>query len=228
MSVKSDYVEWKRKQPDIGCQFAKLIATRPDRYGQAVLVVNASTSANRIAASIAARITALVADASVAAGALLFPNITNIEQLAGGILALADQQHWHVSAKPLVHDQEGDLVAISACRDIPFGDSTLPSEALVLGPFDIFPRTRKAPVAALEIFVGPPRQLDPKTAQVPTKANLAHMDVYLPSHRAFTRMWDLSAAGRTRSLDGVDDPRAKAKVTLVVTKAMYDRLMGLT
>src|SRR5262249_49743225 len=99
-----------------------------------------------------------------------------------------------------------------------------PSEALVLGNFDGFPATRRAPVTALEIFVGVPRAMDPKTGEPSKKANLAHVELVLPTSDAAQNMWDKSVEGRLTSLGGVDDVRAKAKVAFVVSSALAESL----
>ncbi|WP_453976583.1 hypothetical protein [Brevundimonas sp. Marseille-Q4549] len=217
-----DYTDWKRKLPDIGCMFAKLIATRPDRYGQQISIVLASTTPRRIARSIAAKIDAAIANPDVAAAVVLLPNVADLKMLAEAVVALGELPGWDVRTKALAHPTEGDLVAICASRMLNFGAGEIPSEALVLGPFEIFPKTRRAPVVGLEVFVGEPRQLDPKTEQPPSRANLAHMDVYLPTHDAFLRMWENSVQGRARSLDDPNDQRAKAKVSLVLPTGLAD------
>lgn len=96
----------------------------------------------------------------------------------------------------------------------------------MLGDFACFPNTRRAPVTAMELFVGEPLGYDPKT-RVPgpvTRANLAHLEVYFATEGARLKAWDDSAAGRTQSLGGIDDPRAKARVTFVIPMDMADAL----
>lgn len=105
-----------------------------------------------------------------------------------------------------------------------FGSSSCPSEALVLGPFEEFPPTRRAPCVGFEIYVGEPRPLDPKTNQPTSKANLAHIEMYLPTHSAFENMWEKTRVRRLASLGGVDDKRAKAKVSFVISPALADEL----
>jgi len=111
----------------------------------------------------------------------------------------------------------GDLVAIHIARLLPFGETWCPSEVLVLGPFDGFPATRRAPVTAMEVFVGPPLPFDPKSHLPTTKANVAHMK--LPdaiTAKMIDKMWEKSGLDRELSLGTKDDNRAKAKVSFVV------------
>jgi hypothetical protein len=222
-SAKALYEEWKRKQPDVGCHFARFIAFRPRAHGQFVEVVAAKSSPARIAASIAQRVGKLVANPKAKAAVLIFPEIKTLEELAKALLALKGRAGWQVSKSPLAHPTAGEFVTVAISRLIPFGTTEMPSEALVFGPFAEFPPTRRAPVVALEMYVGPPRALDPKTQEASTKANLAHLDLNLPE-AALKKMWANSAKGRLKSLGGKDDPRAKAKVSFVLSKALATSL----
>ena len=223
-----EYLEWKLRRSDVGCFFARHIAFRPAEMGQVIEVVGANSSAAVIAGSVAKRIERLVANPDVAAATLLFPEIGALERLAASMVALGSKPSWSVTSNGIEHPTLGSLTAVSVARQIPFGDSgSLPSEVLVLGPFEEFPKTRQAPVAAMEIFVGVPRPADPKTLQPTRKANLAHMDVHLPTDDAFQTMWNRSIQGRLKSLGGVDDLRAKAKVSFVVPPALA-KALGLS
>jgi len=164
-----------------------------------------------------------VADPEVVATALLLPKLTKLEKLAATALEMAKFKHWIVTTSALKGTPEGDMVAVHITRMIPFGEAECPSEALVLGPFDNFPRTRKAPVTAIEMFVGEPRPLDPKSGNPTTKANVAHMDMgVLPDIWAI--MWEESEKGRLASLGGINDPRAKAKVAFPIPLALAKQL----
>ncbi|HKP22652.1 MAG TPA: hypothetical protein VJV39_02220, partial [Dongiaceae bacterium] len=132
-----------------------------------------------IANSIAAAITHAVADPAVSASALLLPEVTDLELLTQISLLLGGLPDWQTKTTELKGTPGGDVVAIHLTRMIPFGAKQCPSEALALGPFECFPATRRAPVTALEIFVGEPSEFDPKKGPGhPTeKANVAHMDL---------------------------------------------------
>lgn len=207
----------------MGCHFARYIAAKPKRYGQVLEVVRAKTAA-RIANSVERRIGRLVADPTVSAAVLLFPDVASLEELAKGLLGLKGRRGWQFSFGTLDHPTAGELVTVGISRSIPFGGAAMASEALVLGPYDVFPPTRRADIPALEIYVGQPRTLDPKTKEPATKANLAHMTLDLKTQGAFDNMWDKSVAGRLKSLGDVEDKRAKAKVAFVLPKDMADRV----
>ncbi len=103
--------------------------------------------------------------------------------------------------------------------------ATVPSEALVLGPFEEFPATRRAPVTALEIFVGNP-PVQTRYGDPTLKANLDLIPVDPPIPQvAFNNMWETTKELRSTSLGGIDDdPRAKAKVSFVISAALAKRL----
>ncbi|HUD50758.1 hypothetical protein [Parvibaculum sp.] len=221
-SARSNYLAWKLKKLDVGCLFARQIANRPQDYGQTIECVAASSTPARIASSIDQRITRLLGSPKTVAAALLFPSIKGLEQLAAGLVALREKADWNLTFTEMNHPI-GDLVAVGITRTLPMGKGTVPSEGLVLGPFVEFPPTRRAPVAAFEIFVGPPLLHDPKTKKPTTKANLAHIDMRLPGDSA-QKMWDRSIAGRLKSLGGREDARAKAKVAFVMPASMAKKL----
>ncbi|TAJ87895.1 MAG: hypothetical protein EPO41_22535 [Reyranella sp.] len=199
------------------------MATRYGDFPQRIASVATGRGVERASADIANRISALVADPAVSAATLVFPSLTSLEETARVMLGLQAHEFWSVSTSRLQPPPDRDLIAIHISRAIPFGDTTCPSEVLVLGDFREFPNTRRSPVTALEMYVGTPMANDPKTGAPTLKANLAHIDTPSPSPTFRQKMWDLSVKGRADSL-GEDDNRAKAKVALVVTSPMARRL----
>jgi hypothetical protein len=220
MSNSRTYLKWRR-EPGVGCMFARMIAGKPDRYQQVLYEVGAS-SPRTAAVNIAKRIETLVSDPNVSAAALLLPKVRSLETLLSITLALRDQPKWTVTMTTLANPPAGPLVAVHINRLIPFGASACPSEVLVLGPFEEFPNTRRAPFVAMELYVGEPRPEDPKTLQPTTKANLAHIEMNLPTHKAFESVWKKSEEGRRASLGG-EDSRAKAKISFVVPLALAQK-----
>lgn len=203
--------------------FARHLSIRYADYPQhRIVTVPSGRGPDRTAADLAERISGFVADTSAAA-TLLFPGLTTLEDTARVMLALRSHEHWSVTTSHLQPPPARPLVALHAFRQIPFGESTCPSEALVLGNFKELPPTRRAPVTALEMFVGQPRVDDPKTGAPTTKANLAHLSLKLPSPSTWDNMWAASEKGREESLGGPDN-RAKAKVTLVMPLTLARRL----
>lgn len=229
MSAAAEYLKWRRG-PAVGCMFARAMSHAPSDYRQVVEEIAYDNPAV-VAAAIATRVQQFVPDSAILAASFVLPSVGTLEQLLAMALALPNDPTWHVDAWQLDPPPAMDLAAIRIVRDLPFGNGTLPSEALVLGNFEVFPNTRRAPHTALEIFVGEPAPQDPKEHTPSTKANLAHIDFRDSNliNRDFKQdavdtMWDKSRAGRLSSLGGVDDKRAKAKVTFVVPKALAQKL----
>ncbi len=170
------------------------------------------------------QVRSFIQDPAVSAAVILFTDRPSLEVLARAMLELGGRPGWTVTPSPLENNAVGNMIALRVARAIPFGDTFCPSEALVLGPFAEFPPTRRAPIAAFEIYVGVPREFDPKTGDPTTKANLAHMEMNLPTHAAFENMWSISIAGRLKSLGDKEDNRAKAKITLVIPLPLAQQL----
>lgn len=222
MTAESEYLAW-RKKPPVGCVFARLLSARPKDFAVHVDTVPTGRSPDRIAADIEQRVAGLVATPATSSATLLFPGLTSLEGATRIMLALGGLPGWSVTTTLLQPPPAMDLACVHISRQIPFGNATCASEALLLGPFRHFPPTRRAPIVALEIFVGEPMTHDPKTGAPTVKSNLAHIKMELPSNNAFETMWSKSIEGRMKSLGG-DDNRAKAKVAFVIPLAMARRL----
>jgi hypothetical protein len=208
------YLEWKVKNRAVGCVFARYMATKPAEFGQRIELLTGAASG--LAAQIEAHVSSAISDPAAAALTLIFPDATDLGDLVTMALALEQVPGWHVTRTRLAATPGGDVVAFGLARDVPLATGALvPSEALVLGPFDAFPATRKAPVTALEMFVGVPPDTSRKDGGPTTKSNLADVDVSAPQP-FFDNMWRNSIAGRLASLGGIQDERAKARVAFVV------------
>jgi len=229
MSARAEYLQW-RYGPAVTCKFARMIAIRPGDYGQKVEEIPSRGTPMQVATTIARRIDRYVSEEAVSAAALLMPGITSLEKLTRVALALGARPGWDVSFVNVENSRWGDLVAGRIVREIPFGDTALPSEALVLGPFAEFAPTRRSPVLALEIYVGEPMTHDPKTHKPSTKANLAHMDLNRGSDLDQSQidiLWQASIDARLAALElspGLDDNRAKAKVSFVIPASLARQL----
>ena len=234
MSLKA-YQDWKKKNAAVGCVFARMMAAAPARYGQCFELVSAVGPA-AISTEISQRVATHVGSAGAAVVTLVFPTLNDLRSIVAVAQELGRLPHWTLTLTKLAATPIGACVAFGIVREIPFGTSTCPSEALVLGPFDEFPNTRRAPMTAMELFVGPPLERDPKTGKPTRKANLAHVDVSPLQGEGFQRTWKNSVVGRRRSLGinvppeieelspDVDDLRAKAKVSFVIPAALATEL----
>lgn len=212
------YRAWKHKSTAVGCVFARYMAAKPKEFGQReALVVGRDSGV--VANEIASLTTAWVEDNTALAATIVFPDITDLRSLVEVSLALASQEHWTVTRSLLPASPVGAVVAFNIVRDIPMATAWCPSEVLILGPFSEFPNTRRAPVTALEMFVGEP-PTHQRSGKPTTKAHLADVPVELPAPAVFANMWDRTIALRLQSLGGTEDNRAKAKISFAIPVAL--------
>ncbi|HEV2678136.1 MAG TPA: hypothetical protein VGV37_26650 [Aliidongia sp.] len=223
MSPEKKYLDWRKGLP-VGCMFARIVSLHPERHEQAVERLSGIGTPDTIATRIADRVQQLIDAPDVSAAALLFPGISSLARLCRVALALGEKPRWSVTTSPLENTPAGKMVAIHVARDLQFGDGWVPSEVLILGPFENFPATRRAPIVGFEIFLGAPLPSDPKTGQPTVKVNLAHMKLPTLTQTAFDKAWDKSVVGRLASLGGVEDGRAKAKVSFTVPVTLARQL----
>jgi hypothetical protein len=194
------------------------MASRPNEYGQRLDTIE---GVDDLAAKIHARVTAAVADDKAASLALVLPDVTTPDELVQIALGLKGLPGWTVKHWKLAKTPGGPMVAFGVAHDVKLATGAMvPSEALVLGPFDGFPPTRsRAPVTGFEIFVGTPPDIDSKTNAPPTKANLAHVQLGM-AQAVFNRVWAKTIENRLEELGGKEDERAKAKIAFVVPTAI--------
>lgn len=216
------YRLWKSKNPDVGCVFARYMAMKPGEFGQREAVIT-GRNASAVAADIDGRITEFVDDPSAVAGTLVLPDLKTLADVVGVALALDGKGEWKVTRSLLEGTPGGDVVAFNVVRHVPMGDTICPSEALLLGPFKNFPNTRRAPVTALEMFVGIP-PTHKHSGEPTTKVHLADVPLQYPAPAVFNTMWESTRNARRKSLGGVDDARAKAKVTFCIPIALATKM----
>lgn len=214
MSPEKEYLKW-RKQPNVGCMFARMIATKPGRYNQSVECIPSDDSDDALADYIADRISKCIADSNVDAAVLLLPWLTTLERLCALAVALKSKAGWSITTSTNSDLAAFGILAVHMVLDIPFGDTSCPSEMLVMGPFDSFPPTRRSPITAIEIFVGQPLPFDPKTGSPTTKANLAHIPLPSLPPESIGKIWTKSEE-QTLSSNGCKDPRSKAKNSFLI------------
>ena len=83
------YRSWKRTHADIGCVFARLMATKPPPGYSEVVVAGSDPST--ISREAATRIATFVADPEIFAVALVFPGVSDLPTLTQIALALASE-----------------------------------------------------------------------------------------------------------------------------------------
>lgn len=230
------YRSWKRSF-DVGCVFARYLAVKPKEFGQRLEVVDGDHPV-RLAGKIERRVGKLVnaaatqtavGDGIPSEAIFLFPDVVKLHTLVEIAGALDSRPGWHVKRWLEANTPGGRVVAFGMARDVPLASGRLvPSEVLIAGPFDEFPKTRRAPVTGFEVFVGTPSEKD-LDGNDRKKANLADVPVDIPQP-IFGRNWDQTRKDRRKVLgvaDGEDDVRAKARVAFVIPETLATSL-GVT
>ena len=216
MTPQKQYEHWKAKSSAVACRFARFIGRNPSRFGQVVKTLNAQASPKIIAAAIERVVSGQIATGETKALAIVLPKIETFDKLVAAMGALGELNHWSLETKAISHPDGANYIAFSLRRDIPTANGgSMPSEVLVFGNFDHFPATRRAPYVAIEMYVGFPSDSDPKTGEPATKATLAHITMPAMTDETLDNLWEQTRVARLESLGGIDDPRAKAKVSFV-------------
>lgn len=222
------YLSWKAQKMDIGCAFARVMAVKPDGYGQRAEIVSGRDPVI-VSTAIATQVAAFIAEPDAKACALVFPDLECLQDIVAVAIELGRLPGWIVTRTLLAATPGGDAVAFNITREVPMGTSTCRSEALILGPFDDFPNTRRSPVTAMELFVGSASLLDvngkPRTkahlADVPFQAFPGHKQV---NDKSIKSMLEETGRARLKSLGGKEDQRAKAKVSFAIPVSLAETL----
>lgn len=224
VSHKSEYLAWK-KSASVGCNFARYAALRPDDHGQALATLKGDTAPS-LATRIDKHIGRLLTERKATAATLLLPEVSELKTVVQVALQLGTKLAWKVTRTHVTDTAAGHVVAFEVSREIPTNEGgVVASQALVLGNFGVFPPTRRAPLTALELFLGPCPHADP-SGNPRTKANLDLLVASMPlGDTEIANMWDRTCELRRKVLGANDDLRAKARVAFVVPLALA-REMG--
>lgn len=211
------------RQGQIGCVFAQALVTQADAYGLGAITF-ADGNDMDVPAVASAVTTAIesIAEAAVSENtSVLFPNLTDFSILSTLIVELGKISEWSLWRQELFVDPESPDSFILVGLDYLL-DGQTPSAVLALGPFDILPMTRRGPITSLEL------RLKTEHAE-PPKRPLRHLGANLVSHLARIPFgpgrnqaqesdptWQTTRQLKLAVLEGYDDPRAKADVTLAV------------
>jgi hypothetical protein len=195
------------------------MATRPNSGQREAVVVGSDPPT--IDREVATQITTFVDDPQIFAAALVFPDVNDLPTLRKMAFALASEPLWTVTPRIISGTPIGDVVAFNVAREILMeSGGTCPSESLVLGPFSEFPQHSESPRHGARDLRGN-RAISPTDRGADPQGAPADVPVEgLPTRATFDWMWDRSKSERRRSLGGIDDPRAKAKVTFAIPMAL--------
>lgn len=190
-------------QGKVGCAFAALAATDPERYGWYHHEVSPSSE------NIDRTIEAAICDPDTSTCSLLFPEVDSTTKL----LALTrDLQR----CRTVFLDQE-TVYEKARCLGFRVRVEGLISWASGFGPFEFFPATRQTPIAEL-VFRAKPR---PNYAWVFKPApegviHLADMDMLGLAEATLRTLWGVSFEKTAAILGHPPDPRSAAKTTFSI------------
>ena len=216
------YLDWLFR-PQVGCVFAQLLARPVYRAGVRTVVAHGSSGLgdpNELADEIAYLVDESVSNDSDEALSVLLPQILDVEPLACLVWALANRTGWAIEKEQLWRKT---LVLIGLRVEIAPG---VVAETLGMGPFNIFPTTRRCPVTTLEIRTKPKRAKKSHISKTHLAAHLADipMDHKLTSTEFGHRFRKLTPWLKKRILGHQGDLRAKAGVTYSVPVAIWSSM----
>lgn len=219
----SQYDSWHANEPQQGCLFARMLASRMQFVRRNWHVVRGNSE--QAAAQISEYTHAADHDLGISRLTILLPDHRTSTSFAELFAALAMQPSWRVVRIPSqsVAPEFAALGLRYVLTDL-FDGKPIEAEWLGFGDFEPMPPTRRAPVPALEAFLDHTSvQLDPKDPQAAKiRSHLAFLDKPDLSPAKREIMMKRTGVFRLQALGGSDDARAKARVTATVMKEEAD------
>ena len=217
------YLDWLLR-PQVGCVFAQLLARPVYRTGMRTEVARGASGSGEpkeLAIQIARLTQESIEDASTESLSVLMPQMLDIEKLTQLVWELGHQHDWSIE---LESPWQRRLVRIGLRVKIAEGVLT---ETLGMGPFDIFPTTRRCPVTTLEIRTKPKGAKNSRVPKTHRAAHLAALPIgnhILQRAEYGIRFTEFTPWLRRRILGNRGDSRAKASVTYSLPSAMWSSL----
>lgn len=218
------YRNWRRSM-QMPCVFARFMTSPTGGDSQKYVELHGN-AANNVAAEIEREMSAAVKEPELQALSILLPTLQTLELVVETTLELSKLPHWKVTRRWVELESKDRYVAFAVTRSIPAHSGLADSEILVMGQFDAFPVSRRAPFTAFEVYVGHAPGMDAKTRLPTTRANLANVQLRTipngsPLHDT---LWEKTKVERRTILGGIDDPRAKAKVSFVIPASLATKM----
>ncbi len=216
------YLDWLRR-PQVGCVFAQLLARPVYRTGVRTVVVRGSSGLGdpkELAIQIARLAKESVRAPSDEALSVLLPQILGVEALTHLVWELGNRPGWAIERE---HLWRKTLVLVGLRVEIKSG---FVAETLGMGPFDIFPATRRCPITTLEIRTKTERAKKSHLSRTNLALHLADIPVdhVLKPGEISSRANRFTPWLKSRILGKKEDMRAKASVTYSVPAAIWSTL----
>lgn len=210
--------QWFIKRLQVGCFFAKLMSGKAAGYGWHRSVVPGTHCSDWLAASLEARLEKAIADPAIIALSVVFPEVVKENQLADLIRHFVAFERTDVEE---VSGEDSDLVRLGLRIEMAESGFSFP---LCLGPFEVFPLTRRSPFTELALPTSPRSYpLRPNVTDDPSAIHLAavQVPVSLLGDDAWSKIWANTVDLKRRVLGG-PHPGARARVTVSLPRALWE------
>ena len=213
------YLDWLRR-PQVGCVFAQLLARPVHRTNVRTVVVRGASGRGdpiELATQTAGVVHESVNEPSDEALTVLLPQILDVDLLTRFVWELSKRPGWTIEVE---QPWRKTLVRVGLRVEIEAG---VVAETLGMGPFDIFPTTRRCPVTTLEIRTKTMRAKKSHLSKTHLAAHLADIPFgHILTNAEFrSRFKKFTPSLKKRILGELGDTRAKAGVTYSVPAAIW-------
>ena len=210
--------QWFSKRLQVGCFFAKLMSENTADYGWQRFVVPGTHPSDWLAANLEARLEESISDPAVIALSIVFPEVVEENQLADLIRHFRAFERTHIEE---VGEKIPNLVRLGLRIEIAESVFSFP---LCLGPFEVFPMTRRSPFTELVLPTSPKGYpTRPNVSDDPSAVHLAAVQVPVSrlNDNAWSRTWANTQLLKQRVLGGTH-PGARARVTVSLPRALWE------
>jgi hypothetical protein len=153
---------------------------------------------------------------------LIFPHVKDLDSLKNFIEVFCYELNFKVEVRKNIELCQGYGLIDGIGMRLPIPNSDVYTWPMALGDFIFFPNTRRAPYFEFLVRTRrrPENVKEELKAARPWEAHLADIPFEATSQRQFSRMWKGSKDKKSETLNGQEDRRAKAAITLVIPSAI--------
>lgn len=214
-----------------GCHFATFLSATEDHVWDRVVVPGADRSEWDASqwAQLNTAVRQSIEDPETHALSIIFPAVTSVAGLIDLTLYFEHHLGWSLHHRVLQDDAEHGALTCAELR-FPLNDDNVEAWPIGLGPFEFFPITRCSPMMEIAFVTKPkvfplrPARLarDPGAENQKKEGHLADMPLGSLDEVAYGDLWDATVRRKRSVLADPRDPRAKAKMTLVIPTAAWE------
>lgn len=213
--------QWFKKRMQVGCRFAKVMAGDPAGFGWYRFAVPGTRPDDWLAANLEDRLEDSIADSSIHALSMIFPEVVEDSQLTDLIRYFHAFERTHIEEVVEKGEEDPDLVHLGLRIEIVESVFSFP---LCLGPFEVFPLTRRSPFTELALPTSPKSHpTRPNVEPDPSAVHLAAVQVPVSKlgDDAWSKLWAGTEQLKRKVLGG-KQPGARARVTVSLPRALWE------